>query len=53
MKGLPIAGIAVPVQPNAMFFNVEILAHPIDDHVERLRLARILADEMGIEIDRD
>ena len=55
MEGFPVAGIAVPVEPsaNGLLLNVEILAQPIDDHVERPGLGGVLADEMGTLVPRD
>ena len=55
MEGFPVAGIAVPVEPcaNGLFLNVEILAQPIDDHVECPGFSGVLADEMGTLVPRD
>ena len=55
VEGLPIAGIAVPVESraDALLLDVEVLAEPIDDHVERLGFGGVLADQVGALVPRD
>lgn len=55
MEGLPIAGVAVPIKSgaDALLLDVEVLAEPINDQIERLGFGGILADEMGALVPRD
>lgn len=55
MEGLPIAGIAVPVESraDALLLDIEVLTQSVNDHVEGLGFGGILADQVGALVPRD